>query len=131
MKAKAIKFLNGLITEETTKGELDIINYLKRLVKADIEPKKTTSVFNYKPMFEYLWKMYPRKVGKQNAIKQFEKKIRGLSEEEVKTISNKIYLILKKRIAFWQENETEFVYIPHFASFLNSEIENSKYYKGR
>ena len=131
MKDKATRFLNGLITEEITKGELDIINYLKRLVKAEIEPKNDIPKVDYNPYFEYLWKMYPRKVGKQNAIKQFEKKVRGLSEEEVKTISNKIFLILKKRIAFWQENETEFVYIPHFASFLNSEIPNSKYYKGR
>lgn len=131
MKNKALRFLNGLITDETTKGELDIINYLKRLLKAEIEPKKTIGEVDYMPYFEFLWEMYPRKVGKQNAIKQFEKKVRGYNEEEVKDVCNGIYVIVKRRIAYWQEHETEICYIPHFASLLNSEVPNSKHYKGR
>ena len=75
--------------------------------------------------------MYPRKVGKQNAIKQYEKKVRGLTDEETKVVSNLIYAKMKKRIAYWNEQETEICYIPHFASFLNAEIPNSKHYKGR
>lgn len=131
MKNKIIKFLNGLITDETTKAELDIINYLKRLVRAELEPTKVIPEVDLTPYFEYLWKMYPRKVAKQNAIKQFEKKVRGLNEDEVKKISNIIYVKLKRQIAYWQEKETETEYIPHFATFLNSEVPNSKYYKGR
>lgn len=131
MKAKATKFLNGLISDQTPKCELDIINYLKRLVNAEEKPQKAIPKVDYTPYFEYLWKMYPRKVGKQNAIKQFEKKVRGFNEEEIKTLSNRIYLLLKRRIAYWQENETETCYIPHFASLLNAEVPNSKYYKGR
>lgn len=131
MTNKAMKFLNGLINDETTKSELDIINYLKRLVKAEYEPKKYIPEVDYTPYFEFLWKLYPRKVAKQNAIKQFEKKVRGLNEEEIRAVSNAIYLKMKKRIAYWEEKETEIEYIPHFATFLNSEVPNSKYYKGR
>ena len=131
MKNKAIKWLNSLIKDETPKVELDIIKYLKSLVRAEKEPKNDMHEVDYTPYFEYLWKMYPRKVGKQNAIKQFEKKIRGYSEEEVKNISNRIYLIVKNRIAYWKDKETKIEYIPHFASLLNAEVPNSKYYKGR
>lgn len=131
IKNNAIKFLNGLINDQTPKCELDIISYLKRLVKADFEPTKNIPEVDYMPYFEYLWKMYPRKVAKQNAIKQFEKKVRALSEEEIKTVCNTIYVKLKKRIAYWQEKETDTEFIPHFATYLNSEVPNSKYYKGR
>jgi hypothetical protein len=131
MKNNALRLLNSLINDKTTKGDLDIINYLKRLVRADLEPKNDIPKVDYMPYFEYLWKMYPRKVGKQNAIKQFEKKVRGLNEQEVKDISNGIYLIIKKRKSYWEEHETEICYIPHFASLLNSEVPNSKHYKGR
>lgn len=132
MKNKAIKWLNAQITDEMSKGDYDIVQYLKGLVRADKGDKtETADKVDWQPYFDYLWKIYPRKVGKQNAIKQYEKKVRGLTEEETKAVSNAIYAKLKKRIAYWQETETEICYIPHFASFLNAEIQNSKHYKGR
>lgn len=130
MKSKAIKWLNAQITDEMSKGDYDIVQYLKGLVDAEKKAVETPKV-DWQPYFDYLWKMYPRKVGKQNAVKQYEKKVRGLTEEETKAVSNAIYAKLKKRIAYWKETETEVCYIPHFASFLNAEIQNSKHYKGR
>lgn len=130
MKSKAIKYLNSLIKDETTKSELDIITYLKRLVNESKE-QKTIKNIDFMPYFEILWKMYPRKIGKQIAIKQYEKKIRGLNEEEVKAISNQLYLKIKNRLTYWKENNTEINFIPHFSTFINAEIPNSKYFKGR
>lgn len=132
MKSKAMKWLDGQVTDDMNKGDYDVVQYLKKLVRAD-KPEKAEKPdeFDWRPYFERLWKLYPRKVAKQNAIRQFEKKVRGLSEEEVKAVSSVVYAKLKKRMAYWEENETEEKYIPHFASFLNAEIANSKHYKGR
>lgn len=132
MKSKAIKWLDGQVTDDMSKGDYDIVQYLKKLVRADkAEDVEKPFQVDWRPYFEKLWKLYPRKVAKQNAVKQFEKKVRGLSEEEVRAVSSVVYAKLKKRMAYWEENETEEKYIPHFASFLNAEIENSKHYKGR
>ena len=131
MKNKAIKWLTAQITDEMSKGDYDIVQYLKGLVRADKGDKTETEKVDWQPYFDYLWKIYPRKVGKQNAIKQYEKKVRGLTEEETKFVSQGIYSKIRQRIKYWEENETEMCYIPHFASFLNAEIQNSKHYKGR
>ena len=45
MKAKAIKFLESLITENTPKGECDLIVYCKKCVKSYIEPEKKKQEF--------------------------------------------------------------------------------------
>lgn len=132
MKSKAIKWLDGQVTDDMSKGDYDIVQYLKGLVRADKADSDEKPVqADWRPYFDKLWKLYPRKVAKQNAVKQFEKKVRGLPEEEVKAVATAVYAKLKKRMAFWQENETDECYIPHFASFLNAEIANSKHYKGR
>lgn len=130
MKTKAIKWLNSKITDDTTKGELDVIDFLKKLVRDYKAPEKKQE-FDWSPMFETLWKLYPRRVGKQNAIKQFEHKIRGLTEQECREKCNLIYRAEMRYIQQLQQNETPMGYIKHFASWLNAEVPNSKYYKGR
>lgn len=132
MKSKAIKWLNEQITDETTKAELDIIEFIKlciREMKVKVGEEKPK--VDWLPMFETLWKLYPRKVGKQNAVKQFEHKVRGLNEEECREKCNLIYLAEVKYIKQLQDNGTPLEFTKHFASFLNAEVPNSKYYKGR
>ena len=132
MKTKSLKWLNSKITDETTKAELDIIEFIKLCVRemkvkvAEEKPK-----VDWLPMFETLWKIYPRKIGKQNAIKQFEHKVRGLTEDECRQKCNAIYLAEVKYINQLKANDTPLEYTKHFASWLNSEVKNSPKYKGR
>ena len=130
MKSKAIKFLNSIINDDTTKAELDVIDFLKKLVRDYKVPEKKQDV-DWLPMFETLWKLYPRKIGKQNAIKQFEHKVRGLSEQECKDKCNLIYKAEMRYVQQVKQNETPMEYIRHFSTFLNAEVPNSKFYKGR
>jgi hypothetical protein len=47
MKSKATKFLNSLIKDDTTKGELDVIDFLKKCVNQFVEKEKAS-----KPKFQ-------------------------------------------------------------------------------
>ena len=132
MKLKSIKWLNDKITDKTTKSELDIIDYIKlciRNYKTEIDESKIK--VDWKPFFEKLWKMYPKHVSKQTACKTFEHKIRGLSEDECREKCNLIYKAQYIRQKEWADENRDIQYIPHYSSFLNSEIPNSKFYKGK
>ena len=131
MKRKVMQWLDNKITDDITKAELDIIEFCKKCVRTFKTEEKVENKVDWLPMFETLWKMYPRKVGKQNAVKQFEHKVRGLSEEECREKCNLIYLAEVKYIKQLQDNDTPLEFTKHFASFLNAEVPNSKYYKGR
>lgn len=131
MKSKAIAFLNSLITDETTKKELDLIEYIKKVLRAYQEPKTTNPNDDWLEYFNKLWEMYPRKINKQLAKKTFEHKVRGLVGDELKAKCKLIYTIQAKRQREWVENGRDVQYIPHYSSFLNAEIDNSKNYKGR
>ena len=130
MKNKATKFLNSLINDSTTKAELDVIDFLKKLVRDYKAPEKKQE-FEWSPMFETLWKLYPRKANKVLAKKTFEHKVRGLTEQECKDKCNLIYKMQMMRVKQWENEGRELQYYPHYSSLLNSEVPNSKYYKGR
>lgn len=87
--------------------------------------------FDWTPMFETLWKLYPRKIERQNAIKMFERKVRGLTEEECREKCNYIYKLQMRYVKQLEENETPLQYVKHYSSWLNAEIPNSKYFKGK
>ena len=124
MKTKAIKWLNAQITDEMSKGDYDIVQYLKGLVNAEKKAKTgTDDESEWRPMFEKLWSIYPRKVAKAQAVKTFAKKVKGKSTDELKDFCNKVWRKIKVRTAFWEEHETEKEFIPHFSSFLNNEFE--------
>lgn len=131
MKSATIKHLQSLITDETPKKTCDLLQFAIRCVREHKMEEKVENKVDWLPMFETLWKMYPRKVGKQNAVKQFEHKVRGLNEEECREKCNLIYLAEVKYIKQLQDNGTPLEFTKHFASFLNAEVPNSKYYKGR
>lgn len=123
MKTKAIKWLNAQITDEMSKGDYDIVQYLKGLVRADKCDKTETAEQEWRPMFEKLWSIYPRKIAKAQAVKTFEKKINGKTADEVKDFCNKLWRKIKVRTAYWEEHETEKQYIPHLSSLINQEFE--------
>lgn len=130
MKSQAIKFLNELVTDDTTKKELDLIDYIKKCVREYSAQEKQPDV-DWQKYFQKLWEIYPRKINKELAKRTFEHKIRGLNEEECKKKCNSIYIIEMQFIKKWQERGTELQYIPHFSTLLNANVPNSKLYKGR
>jgi hypothetical protein len=62
--------------------------------------------------FDALWGMYPRKVAKRVAQKSFE---RLTQAEQALAIA-----VMPNHIAYWKANDTQLVYIPHLASWLNA-----------
>ena len=124
MKTKAIKWLTAQITDEMSKGDYDIVQYLKGLVNAEKKAKsETADESEWRPMFEKLWSIYPRKVAKAQAVKTFAKKVKGKSTDELKDFCNKLWRKIKVRTAYWEEHETEKAFIPHLSTFINQEFE--------
>lgn len=130
MRTKAIKYLNSLITENTTKKEIDLIEFIKKCVRETKEPEKSPKV-DWETMFETLWKLYPKKINKVLAKRTFEHKVRGLTEQECKDKCNQIYKVQLLRQKQWETEGRELQYICHYSTFLNNEIPNSKHYKGK
>lgn len=85
--------------------------------------------------FDSTYSRYPRKVSKVQAKSTYEHKLRGLTREDAKDKANKIYSLLNKQLVIWShENNGEgrkVEHIPYFSSWLNSNIEDSKHYKGK
>ena len=131
MKSQAMKYLSLLVNDNTCKKDLDIISFIKKCVKEYQAEEKIENKVDWLPMFETLWKMYPRKVSKELAKRTFEHKIRGLGEQECKDKCNLIYKAQKMAMVRWEEQGTEMQYIPHYSSWLNSSVPNSPKYKGR
>lgn len=131
MKSETIKYLQSLITDETPKKTCDLLQFAIRCVREHKVEEKVENKVDWLPMFETLWKMYPRKVNKELAKRTFEHKIRGLGEQECKDKCNLIYKAQKMAMVRWEEQGTEMQYIPHYSSWLNSSVPNSPKYKGR
>jgi len=130
MKNDAIKYLNSLITDDSTKKEIDLVGFIKKCVREYQEPEKEPKV-DWLEFFERLWKTYPRRVNKELAKRTFEHKIRGLSEQECRDKCNNIYKAIVVADTRWKSLGTEMQYIPHFSSWLNASVPNSPKYKGR
>lgn len=111
--------------------EIDIRDKSKILdiKKKDIHSisQKESKIDSY---FDTIWQLYPRKVNKVQGFKNFSKKFISLSEEESKDRANKIYSMLSNQLTRWSaENDGEgrkVEFIPHFSTWLNSNIEDSK-----
>lgn len=70
--------------------------------------------------FTAIWRIYPRKVGKAQAEKAFEKLV---SEQKLGLLNQYCEYIIKRVSAYiemCQDNNTEEQYILHFATFCNS-----------
>ena len=131
MKTKAIKWLSAHIRDDTTVEQLNLINFIKKCVNEHKVERETENKVDWLPMFETLWKMYPKKSDKLNAKKMFERKVRGLTEEECREKCNLIYKAQMRYQKQLVQNETPLEYTKLYASWLNAEVPNSKHYKGR
>lgn len=96
-----------------------------------LSKSNTISLTRIEEYFNTLWELYPKGKGKEQAIKNFEHKFRGLNEKEAKDKANKIYLLLKEHLKEWEEKNTEKTYIPNFGSWLTAEIPNSPKFNKR
>ena len=72
--------------------------------------KEDTKDNTYSDNFEAFWKMYPRKVGKHNAGKSFEKALSFIFYDD---------LIKAVKIFIGENERTEAQFIPHAATWLN------------
>ena len=131
MKSATIKYLQSLITDETPKKTCDLLQFAIRCVREHKVEEKVENKVDWLPMFETLWKMYPKKSDKQNAKKMFERKVRGLTEEECREKCNLIYKAQMRYQNQLIQNQTPLEYTKLYASWLNCEVPNSKHYKGR
>lgn len=133
MKTQALNYLENLITDETSKKELDLIEFIKKCVKEYKErevQKCITESVDWLPYFEKLWSLYPRRDAKQTAKKSFERKIRGLNEQQIKDKCNAIYVAQMKYVKYITETNTELKFVKMYSTWLNSEVKNSPYYRG-
>ena len=131
MKSATIKLLQSLITDDTPKKDLDLLQFAIKCVREHKVEEKPKTEVDWLPYFETLWKLYPRRINKELAKRSFEHKIRGLNEQECKDKCNLIYKAQKQAMNRWDEQGTEMQYIPHYSSWLNSSVPNSKHYKGK
>lgn len=124
-KASVLRWLDAHINDETAKIELDTISYLKRLVNGDNDLTKPIEN-NWEYYFGFIWGIYPKKVNKEKAKQTFQKKMRGLTEEETKIKAGKIYKMLERQLAVWSaENDGDgrrHEFIPYFTTWLNGNV---------
>jgi len=125
MKAQAIRYLNSLITDDTTKKDIDLIDFIKKCVR-EFKEKEPEPQNNGEIYFEKLWKLYPRKVNKQLAKRTFQKKIKGLNEEECRDKCNKIYKAQMMAQQQWKNEARKLQYIPHYSSWLSATVPDGK-----
>lgn len=122
MKTKTLNWLNSLITDTTTKAEIDIIEYAKKCVREfTTEPKNQENEIYIKELFEKFYKVYCRKGARQQAYKTFRKKLVKLKTKE--TILDKA----RKIAMLYQSQKEELEYRdesfrPLCSSWLNSNV---------
>lgn len=81
-------------------------------------------------LFEKIWAIYPRKVGKEQAKKTWNKKLITLkTQEDILSKAQRISKLLQKHIKAWAEETGKNgnkgrpkQYLPHFSTWLNDEI---------
>lgn len=124
MKNKAIKWLNEKITSETTKAELDIIEYCKKCVNTyATEPKNQENENYIKELFEKFYKIYKRKGARVQAFKTWRKKLIKLkTKDQILEKARAIVKVYSVSVREWEERETEKQFIPMCSSWLNSNI---------
>lgn len=83
--------------------------------------------------FDKVYSIYPRKVSKVQAKETFSHKLIGLENEEAHKKAIAIYRMLESQNTVWQnENNGEgrkIEHTPYFSSWLNDNVEDSKFYK--
>lgn len=105
MRSKAIKYLNSLVNDDTTKKQLDLITYIKKCVNefAKLEEKKKEIPKEYISVFDF-WntqKIITHKEMTEQIIKAFEKCFKKYKEEEIKTYIERYKKVISDRTYFF------------------------------
>lgn len=105
MRSKAIKYLNSLVNDDTTKKQLDLITYIKKCVNefAKLEEKKKEIPKEYISVFDF-WntqKIITHKEMTEQIIKAFEKCFKKYKEEEIKTYIERYKKVISDQTYFF------------------------------
>ena len=124
MRQKAIDWLNKKIADDTTKAELDIIEFIKKCVKEFAPKKVDREKEDYiNELFNKFYGVYPRKGSKEQARKTFRKKLVKLkTNEEILEKARKMAKLLSLQGRKWKEDNTSKQYIPLCSTFLNANV---------
>ena len=125
MEKEVINYLNSLINDNTTKKELDIIEFIKKCVKEHKPAEKKNSELEayISELYDKFYKIYVRKGSKEQGRKTFRKKLIKLKTKElILEKARKIVKVYYSHLNIWQENETEKKYIPLVSSWLNANV---------
>ena len=122
MKSATIKYLQTLITEDTCKREIDLLEFAIKCVREHKVAEKNAENENYiLELFEKFYKVYCRKGGREQAKKTWRKKLIKLkTKEEILEKARKIVILYQKQR---EELETRDVsFRPLLSSWLNSNV---------
>lgn len=143
-KVKSEKFLNYLVAKCAEASVQLGLEYAERLEKA----RKTTPTDTgcghpvHTPievevdnkyilqndiviLFDYIYKEYPRRIAKVQALKTFTNKVSGLNKEDATNKARQIYSLMKERKAKeWASRDED--KIPHMSTWLNQEVPDKK-----
>lgn len=125
MKSKCLEYLENLITEDTPKKELDIIEYIKKCVKDFKEKEKVdnSKELYIEQLFNKFYSIYLRKGAKEQAKKTFRKKLIKLkTNEDILEKARKIARLYSAQMKEWEINNTDRQFIPMCSSWLNANI---------
>ena len=129
MKTEAIKYLNGLVVDETTKKEIDLIEFIKKCVREFREEEKPSNELEsyINELYEKFYKIYLRKGSKEQGKKTFRKKLIKLKNEElILDKARNIAKMYSQQVNVWKKNETDKKYIPLISSWLNANVPDGK-----
>lgn len=125
MKTQAIKYLNGLVGNETTKGEIDLIDFIKKCVNSYCEkPKPDSSNDEYiDELYKKFYDIYRRKGSREQGRKTFHKKLCKIKDrEQILEKARKIAKLYSQYDKMWEAEGTEKRFIPLISSWLNSNV---------
>ena len=122
MKSKAIKWLSAQVQPTTTKSELDVIDFLKKLVREYKVPEKNTEKEQYiNELFAKFYKVYCRHTARQQGLKTFRKKLIKLkTNEEILDKARKIAKLYAQQREELEARDLE--YRPMVSSWLNQNV---------
>lgn len=105
-------------------------NKRKKIKKEKSAESTNATDTDIQTWFNKVYDIYPRKVNKVQAKTTFEKKIKGLTKDEAHKKAVLIYRLIQTQILAWgKENDgkgRKSEHIPHFSTWLNANVEDSK-----
>jgi len=124
MKSEAINYLKGLINDDTTKRELDLIEFCIKAVQKFEEKTKSKIDEDYvNSLYKKFYEIYARKGSKEQGRKTFLKKMSKLkTNEQILEKARKIVIAYRQSEKEWQFEKRDKQYIPLISSWLNANV---------